>query len=48
MDRVYASLGAKPSENSPKSRRYYVIALEGLRDRRDIVLVKLEKYYYTE
>ena len=33
IDRIYASAGAKPDENSPEARHNYVIALNGLRDR---------------
>ena len=33
IDRIYASAGAKPDENSPDARHNYVIALNGLRDR---------------
>lgn len=33
IDRIYASAGTKPDENSPDARHNYVIALNGLRDR---------------
>lgn len=33
IDRIYASAGAKPSENNADARHNYVIALNGLRDR---------------